>query len=100
MLKEVSPTEDVLANQVAQRLVQQVAGLTQQIVSIRANGVPAVPAVEAAPAQLLADGRTIPARPARQAIPAISPEAIDKALGADNCMLFDSLKVAIVGATE
>jgi len=44
----------------------------------------------------LPDGRKIPARPARPAMAAISADAINAALGKDNCDLLDSIKASIL----
>lgn len=96
MLKEITPTESVIANQVAQRLINEIIGMSKRVVAIRAEGIPAVAATPATPEQTLPDGRKVPARPARPATAAISAAAINAALGKDNCDLLDSLKSAIL----
>lgn len=96
MLKEITPTESVIANQVAQRIVTEIVNLSKRIVAIRAEGIPAIAASPATPEQTLPDGRKIPARPARPAVPATSAEAINAALGEDNCDLLDSIKASIM----
>lgn len=96
MLKEITPTESVIANQVAARLVSEILNTAKRVVAIRTEGIPAIAASEATPEQTLPDGRKIPARPARPAVPAVSAEAINAALGADNCALLDSIKDAIL----
>lgn len=96
MLKEITPTESVIANQVAARLVSEILNVAKRVVAIRTEGIPAIAAVEATPEQTLPDGRKIPARPARPAVPAISAEAINAALGKDNCDLLDSIKEAVL----
>jgi chorismate-pyruvate lyase len=95
MLKEITPTESVIANQVAARLVSEILNTAKRVVAIRAEGIPAIAAVPATPEQTLPDGRKIPARPARSAVPAISAEAINAALGTDNCALLDSIKTSL-----
>lgn len=92
MLKEITPTESVLANQVAARLVNEILNTAKRVVAIRTEGIPAIAAVPATPEQTLPDGRKIPARPARPAVAGVSPAAIDAALGADNCALLDAVK--------
>jgi hypothetical protein len=96
MLKEITPTESVIANQVAARLVSEILNVAKRVVAVRTNGIPAVAAVPATPEQTLPDGRVIPARPARPAIAAISAEAINAALGKDNCDLLDAIKASIL----
>lgn len=96
MLKAITPTESVIANQVAARLVSEILNTAKRVVAIRTEGIPAIASAEATPEQTLPDGRKIPARPARPAVPAVSAEAINAALGADNCALLDSIKEAIL----
>lgn len=96
MLKEITPTESVIANQVAARLVSEILNVAKRVVAIRTEGIPAIAASEATPEQTLPDGRKIPARPARPAVAAVSAEAINDALGAENCALLDSIKAAIL----
>jgi hypothetical protein len=100
MLQAVKPTESVIANQVAARLVNEIIQTSKRIVAIRAEGISAVEAVPATPEQTLPDGRKIPALPARPAIAAVSAEAINAALGKDNCTLLDALKTAIFGEAK
>jgi hypothetical protein len=96
MLQEITPTESVIANQVAARLVNEILNTAKRVEAIRTEGIPAIAAAEATPEQTLPDGRKIHARPARPAVPAISAEAIDAALGESNCALLDSIKAAIL----
>jgi hypothetical protein len=96
MLQEITPTESVIANQVAQRLVNEILNTAKRVDAIRSEGIPAVAAVPATPEQPLPDGRVMPARPARPATAAISAAAINAALGKDNCALLDSVKAAIL----
>jgi hypothetical protein len=100
MLKAITPTESVIANQVAARLVDEIIQISKRIVAIRAEGIPAIEAVPAVPEQTLPDGRKIPARPARPAVAAVSAAAINEALGKDNCTLLDGLKTAIFGTPK
>lgn len=95
MLKEITPTESVIANQVAARLVSEILNVAKRVEAIRTQGIPAIEAVEATPEQPLPDGRKIPARPARPATAAVSAAAIDAALGADNCELLDEIKALL-----
>ena len=88
-LQPVAPTETALANQVAQRIVNEITTTAKRIIELRANGIPAVPEQEA---RTLPDGRIIPARPAQIAV---SAEAINAALGADNCALLNQIKTAL-----
>jgi len=81
MLTEITPTESVMANQVAQRIVTEIVNLSKRIVVIRTEGIPAIAAS---------------ARPARPAMAAISADAINAALGKDNCDLLDSIKASIL----
>ena len=67
MLQAITPTESIIANQVAQRLVNEIINTAKRVVAIRTEGIPAVEAAPATPAQTLPDGRVIPARPARPA---------------------------------
>ena len=90
-LQPVQLSEAASATQVAQGIIHQIGLLADRIDAIRVNGIPAVGAQEA---QVI-NGRPVPARPARAAI---SSEAINEALGADNCVLLDSLKAAIKGS--
>jgi hypothetical protein len=96
MLQEITPTESVIANQVAARLVGEIIQTAKRVVAIRTNGIPAVAAVAATPGQTLPDGRVMPARPARPAIAAVSADAINAALGKDNCDLLDAIKASIL----
>jgi len=96
MLKEITPTESVIANQVAARLVNEILNTAKRVDAIRTEGIPAIAAVEATPEQTLPDGRKIPARPARPAVAAVSAAAINAALGEDNCALLDSIKASIL----
>lgn len=96
MLKEITPTESVIANQVAARLVSEILNTAKRVDAIRTEGIPAIAAVAATPEQTLPDGRKMPARPARPATAAISAAAINAALGEDNCALLDSIKDAIL----
>lgn len=96
MLKEITPTESVIANQVAARLVSEILNVAKRVEAIRTEGIPAIAAVAATPEQPLPDGRKIPARPARPATAAISAAAINAALGKDNCDLLDSIKASIL----
>ena len=96
MLKEIIPTESMIANQVAQRLINEIISMSKRVVAIRAEGIPALPAVPATPEQTLPDGRKVPARPARPATTAISAAAINAALGKDNCDLLDAIKASIL----
>ncbi len=96
MLKEITPTESVIANQVAARLVNEILNTAKRVVAIRTQGIPAIAAVPATLEQTLPDGRVIPARPARPAVAAVSAEAINAALGKDSCALLDSIKDLIL----
>lgn len=96
MLKEITPTESVIANQVAARLVSEILNTAKRVDAIRTNGIPAVAAVPITPPQTLPDGRVIPERPARPATAAISAAAINAALGKDNCDLLDTIKASIL----
>ena len=96
MLTEITPTESVMANQVAQRIVTEIVNMSKRIVALRTEGIPAIAASPATPEMTLPDGRKILARPARPAIPAISAEAINAALGKDNCDLLNSIKASIL----
>jgi hypothetical protein len=96
MLQAITPTESVIANQVAARLVNEILNTAKRVDAIRTDGIPAIAASVAAPEQTLPDGRKIPARPARPATAAISAAAINAALGKANCDLLDSLKASIL----
>jgi hypothetical protein len=89
-LQPVATTEVAAANQIAQRIVQEINQTANRIAAIRANGIPAIAAV---PAGTRPDGQPIPARPATAAV---SAAAIDAALGADNCKLLDEIKAMLV----
>jgi|LakMenEpi03Aug12_release.lakeMendotaPanAssembly.Ray.scaffolds.fasta_scaffold293549_1 hypothetical protein len=95
-LEQIVPTESLIANQVAARLVSEILNTAKRVDAIRTEGIPAIAAAEATPEQTLPDGRKMPARPARPAVPAISAEAINAALGEDNCNLLDSIKASIL----
>ncbi len=96
MLKEITPTESVIANQIAARLVSEIINTAKRVDAIRTAGIPAVAATEATPEQTLPDGRKIPARPARPAVSAVSAAAINAALGKHNCDLLDAIKASIM----
>ena len=96
MLQEITPTESVIANQVAARLVSEILSVAKRVAAIRTEGIPAIEAAPATPEQELPDGRVMPARPARPAVAAVSAAAIDAALGEANCALLDSIKEAIL----
>ena len=96
MIKQITPTESVMATQVAQRMVDDIINISKRIAAIRLNGISAVAAVPATLERIFPDGRVIPARPARPAIAAISAEAINAALGKDNCDLLDAIKASIL----
>jgi hypothetical protein len=96
MLKEITPTESVIANQVAARIVSEILNIAKRVNAIRTGGIPAVAAVPSTLEQTLPDGRVMPARPARPAIAAVSADAINAALGKDNCDLLDSIKASIL----
>ena len=100
MLKEITPTESVIANQVAARLVNEIINTAKRVIAIRAEGIPTVAAIEAIPEQTLPNGRVMPARPARPATAAISAKAINAALGESNCTLLDALETAIFGTPK
>jgi hypothetical protein len=88
-LQPVAVTTDELAKNIARQILNQIKSVKDNIAKIRAEGVPARPAVAA---RTLEDGRIIPAS---AAVPAIPATAIDAALGAENCALLDSIKTAI-----
>lgn len=88
-LQPIAPTETALANQVAQRIIQDALNTAKRINEIRTNGLPAVAAQPETP---MPNGQT---RPAQPAIPAVSAEAINAALGEDNCAILDALKAAL-----
>jgi len=96
MLKEIIPTESVIANQIAARLVNEILNTAKRVDTIRTQGIPAIAAVPATAEQTLLDGRVVPARPGRPAVAAISAAAINAALGKDNCDLLDSIKASIL----
>jgi hypothetical protein len=96
MLKQITPTESMIANQVAQRIVSEIINMSKRVIAIRNEGVPAVEAIEATPEQTLPNGRKILARPARPATSAVTADAINAALGKENCDLLDSIKVLIL----
>lgn len=85
-LEQITTTEIALANQVAQRMVQEELMIAKRREDIRANGIPAVSAQEALD---MGDGRI---RPAQLATPSVSADLINDALGVDNCAVFDSIK--------
>ena len=91
-LQPIQQTEGVTASQVANAIVHQIMLLTKRVEKLRDEGMPAIPA---APEKTLPNGQVVPARPASEAV---SPEAINAALGADNCALLDSLKASIKGS--
>jgi len=88
-LQPVAVTTDELAKNVARQILNQIKSIKDNVAKLRAEGVPARPAVAA---RTLEDGRVIPASPAVAAIPAA---AIDAALGKENCALLDGIKDAI-----
>ena len=88
-LQPVQPTEKTLANQLAQRMVQDVAATAKRVGDYRSNGMPEVAEQEA---RTLPDGRVVPARPAQ---PAISKAALEEALGEKNCDVLDILKAVL-----
>ena len=90
-LQPIQQTEGATASQVANAIVNQIMLLTQRVEKLRDEGLPAIPAT---PEKTLPNGQVLPARPA---VPAVSVDAINAALGADNCALLDSLKAAIKG---
>jgi len=96
MLQAITPTESVIANQVAARLVSEILNVANRVDAIRTDGIPAIEAVPATPEQTLPDGRVIPARPARPAVAAVSAGAIDEALGQANCAILDAVKDALL----
>lgn len=96
MLQEITPTESMVANQAAQRLVSEIINMSKRVIAIRTQGIPAVEGVPETLEQTLPDGRKIPARPSRPAIAAISADAINAALGEENCALLDAIKASIL----
>lgn len=96
MLKAITPTESVIANQVAARLVNEILNTAKRAVAIRTEGIPAIAAVPATLEQTRPNGRTIPARPERPAVTGVSPAAIDAALGVYNCELLDEIKALLL----
>jgi hypothetical protein len=90
-LQPVATTEVAAANQIAQRIVQEINQTASRIAALRANGIPAVAAV---PAGVNPNGQPIPARPATAAV---SAAAIDAALGTENRQLLDAIKDLLIG---
>jgi hypothetical protein len=88
-LQPVAVTTDELAKNVARQILNQINSIKNNVVKLRAEGVPARPAVAE---RVSEDGRVFPAIPA---VPAIPAAAIDAALGAENCALLDGIKDAI-----
>jgi hypothetical protein len=96
MIKKITPTESMVANQVAARLITEILNTAKRVVAIRTEGIPAVEASPATTEQTLPNGRKVPARPARPAIAAVSADAINAALGEENCALLDAIKASIL----
>jgi len=94
-LQPVAPTEVVLANQIAARMIQEVMQTAARINELRAKGIAAQPAVAAVAASTGPQGQPIPAQPARPAVAGVSAAAIDAALGEDNCALLDEIRTAL-----
>jgi diacylglycerol kinase family enzyme len=88
-LQPIPVTNDESAKNIARQILQQIKFLKENIERLRTKGVPSRPA---SPERVLADGRVIPAMPAAIAI---SPDAINAALGVDNCEILDKIKDAI-----
>jgi hypothetical protein len=88
-LQPVVPTESVAANQIAARIVNQILQIASQVDSLRAGGIAAR---DATAAVVMPSGQV---RPAQPAVAAVSPEAINSALGANNNAILDALKSAV-----
>jgi len=88
-LQPIPVTTNELAKNVARQILQQVKSVKNNVSKLRTEGVPARPAT---PGRTLPDGRVIPATPAAIAI---SSDAINAALGVDNCEILDKIKDAI-----
>lgn len=78
----------------AARDTQAVENLARQIAKKRAEGIPAVPAQ---PERVLPNGQIMPARPA---LPAVTAEQYQAALGETNNALYAQLGIAVLGAPE
>jgi hypothetical protein len=88
-LQPIPVTTDELAKNVARQILQQIKSVRDNVNKLRTEGVPARPAV---PERELPDGRIIPATPA---VPAITADAINAALGTANCELLDEMRDAL-----
>lgn len=86
MLQQIATSESAAAEQTAQQIVAQIMQLGSRIVSLRRDGVPGQPAQEA---RAMPNGQVMPGRPA---VPGVSAEAINTALGVTNCAILDGLK--------
>jgi hypothetical protein len=89
-LQPVTTSESTAAELLAQRVVNNIKQVTNEVNKLRTEGVPARPARE----EQIVNGRVIPAF---AGTPAITPQAFNEALGETNCALFDALRVAIFG---
>lgn len=88
-LEPITADTAELAKNAARQIISQIQQTSANIVKLRANGIPAVPARAA---QTLPDGRVIPAQDAR---PAVSGADIDTALGTANVAVLDALAAAL-----
>ena len=90
MLQPVTTSESTAAELLAQRVVSNIKQVANEVNKLRTEGIPARPARE----EQIVNGRVIPAF---AGTPAITPQALNEALGEANCALFDALRVAIFG---
>jgi hypothetical protein len=88
-IQPIAESESFTAERVARQIVTQIITTAERIRKVRAEGVPAI---EPRPAQTLPDGRVIPGR---DGSPAVPPEAIDAALGAENVAILEALDAAL-----
>lgn len=88
-LNPIQISESTAAEQVAQRLINDIVTMAQRVIKLREEGLPAIPA---RPATTTPDGRQIPAYPGS---PGVSAEALNAALGADNREALDQVRIAL-----
>lgn len=89
MLQPISLDASELAKNAARQILNQVSTTASNIVRLRKNGMPIVPAREEFKTP---DGRVIPATEER---PAVTGEQIDEALGEKNVAVLSELASAL-----
>ena len=88
-LENISATEEGRARQAAAQALNKIFRLAEEIDQLRTEGIPAIPAREARTGP---NGREFPAT---EEVPAVSPEAINEAFGANNTVILDQIKAAV-----